>query len=273
MKATIFDIQRGSFVDGPGIRTTVFFKGCNLRCKWCHNPEGIDREIKMLFYESKCIGCKKCKSVCKSKACILCGECAIYCPSMAREICGREITPRELFDIIARDKHYYKNGGGATFSGGECLLNPDFLRETLSLCKENGIGTAIDTAGNVPYESIERVMPYTDIFLYDIKCITKELHKAGTGVSNGLILENLKRLKKDFCGRIIIRIPIIGGFNDTEEELRKIKAFLDSLEIEEVEILPYHTLGVHKYEALGIDQTEFSVPSEGQMSAFREIFK
>ena len=197
MKATIFDIQRGSFVDGDGIRTTVFFKGCNLKCKWCHNPEGISPKIEKLFYKDKCTSCKKCDEVCinKKKSCTLCGKCALYCPNDAIEICGKNYTENEILDIILKDKSYYDtSNGGVTFSGGECMLQIDFLTEILKLCKENGINTAVDTAGNVPYEYFEKILPYTDTFLYDVKCITEDLHKQFTGVSNGLILSNLKKL-------------------------------------------------------------------------------
>ena len=155
MKAMIFDIQRNSFVDGPGIRTTVFFKGCNLKCKWCHNPESQSAKRQMMFYADKCTGCGKCKEVCPNglKSCGFCGKCELYCPNDARKICGREYTVDEVFAEIVKDKSFYDNsGGGATFSGGECMLQPDFLCEILKKCKENGIHTAVDTAGNVPWE-------------------------------------------------------------------------------------------------------------------------
>ncbi|MDO5311742.1 MAG: glycyl-radical enzyme activating protein, partial [Clostridia bacterium] len=163
MKAMIFDIQRNSFVDGPGIRTTVFLKGCNLRCKWCHNPESHSSLPQMMYYKNKCTGCGKCREVCPYNLtrCDLCGKCTIYCPHDARRICGREYSVDEVFDEVIKDKIFYEtSGGGVTFSGGECMLQIDFLTEILKLCKENGIHTAVDTAGNVPFESFEKVIPY-----------------------------------------------------------------------------------------------------------------
>ncbi len=264
MKATIFDIQRGSFVDGEGIRTTIFFKGCNLRCKWCHNPEGLENVKEMLFYKDKCTGCKKCIEICKNteNGCTMCGKCALYCPNGAREIAGKEYTIAELLNEILKDKAYYENSnGGVTFSGGECMLQIDFLTEILKQCHSQGINTAIDTAGNVPYEYFERILPYTDTFLYDVKCITNSLHKEGTGVKNNLILDNLVRLLKTGA-QITVRVPLIGGFNDTEEELAKIKAYLKKLSIKNVEYLPYHEMAEHKYNALNILFTKYQAPNK-----------
>ena len=197
MKATIFDIQKNSFVDGPGIRTTVFFKGCNLHCQWCHNPESQSFEKQMLFYKDKCTGCGKCLEVCPNhlKKCSFCGKCEIYCPSNARKICGKEYTSDEVLAEVIKDKAFYHNSnGGVTFSGGECMLQIEFLTEILKLCKENGIHTAVDTAGNVPWDYFKRILPFTDLFLYDIKVFSKEKHEKYTGVSNELILNNLKFL-------------------------------------------------------------------------------
>lgn len=263
MNTIIFDIQRNSFVDGPGIRTTVFFKGCNLRCRWCHNPESQAFEKQMMIYKDKCIGCGKCKEVCPNhlEKCDFCGKCELYCPADARKICGKEYTADEVFSEIIKDKAFYENsGGGVTFSGGECMLQIDFLSEILKKCKENGIHTAVDTAGNVPWESFEKILPFTDLFLYDIKAFSSELHKIGTGVTNTLILENLKRLsgKTD----IIIRIPIIGGYNDSEAELEQIALFLKGIKIIKAELLPYHAMGEHKYDALGRKCNKYYVPEK-----------
>ena len=193
--ATIFDIERNSYVDGPGIRTTVFFKGCNLHCSWCHNPESQSPKPQMLVYKNKCTGCGKCKEKCPNalKKCELCGRCTLYCPHDARDICGKEYTVDEVMREILKDKLFYENsGGGVTFSGGECMLQIDFLEEILKACKENGIHTAVDTAGHVPYERFEQILPYTDLFLYDVKCFDSDKHKQYTGVENQLILKNLK---------------------------------------------------------------------------------
>ena len=261
MKATIFDIQRNSFVDGPGIRTTVFFKGCNLRCKWCHNPESQAFEREMLFYKNKCTGCGKCKEVCPNhlERCDFCGKCELFCASDARKICGKEYTVDEVFSEVANDKLFYENsGGGVTFSGGECMLQIDFLCEILKKCKENGIHTAVDTAGNVPWEYFEKILTYTDLFLYDIKVFDKKKHIQYTGIGNELIFGNLKKLFE--CGaNVWIRIPVISGVNDTIEEMQKIKEFLKTYSPSKIELLPYHEMGEHKYDALNMQMTKFSV--------------
>lgn len=274
IKATIFDIQRGSYVDGPGIRTTVFFKGCNLACKWCHNPESQSRNKQILFYKEKCTGCEKCKRVCPYglEKCDFCGKCALFCPNDARELCGTEYTVEEVLSEILKDKAYYKETGGVTFSGGECMLQIEFLTEILKKCKENGIHTAVDTAGNVAWEYFEKILPFTDLFLYDVKCITETLHKEGTGVSNKLILENLKKLAES--GRkIIARIPIIPEFNGKEEELQNIAKFLKSIKIFCVELLPYHAMGEHKWLAIGNQTIEsYSVPPKDTIEKYRRLF-
>ena len=274
MKAMLFDIQRGSYVDGPGIRTTVFFKGCNLDCKWCHNPESKSADRQMLFYSDKCIGCGKCVSVCpnKGKKCELCGKCALFCPRDARKLCGREYGIEEVMRELLRDKCFYENsGGGVTFSGGECMLQIDFLSEILRECKTEGIHTAVDTAGNVPFSYFERILPFTDLFLYDIKAFSAEKHKEGTGADNARILENAKRLSGK--SKILFRIPVIGGFNDEETEMQKIADFLKDISHEKVELLPYHALGEHKYRALGVNVEVFSAPSPERMKRFRAMFE
>ena len=230
LRTVIFDIQRSSFVDGPGTRTTVFFKGCNLKCAWCHNPEGQSPKPRMMLYKNKCTGCQKCKEKCPHalEKCELCGECALYCPHGAREICGKEYTVAEVMSVILKDKLFYDcSGGGVTFSGGECMLEIDFLEEILVECKKHGIRTAVDTAGHVPFEYFERILPYTDLLLYDVKCFDSAKHKLYTGVGNELILDNLERLLRSSVP-VWVRIPIIPTVNDSEEEMRTIKAFLSS---------------------------------------------
>ncbi len=274
LTANIFDIIRNSFVDGPGIRTTVFFKGCNLRCAWCHNPESQISERQMMFYKNKCMGCKKCRKVCPNdlEKCELCGRCELYCPHSARQICGKEMTAEEVFAELVKDKMFYEaSGGGVTFSGGECMLQADFLCEMLKKCKESGIHTAVDTAGNVPWDSFEKIMPYTDMFLYDVKLATDDLHKKWTGVSNRLILENLRRLSEGFNGDIIIRIPVIGGVNDNDKEMQEIAEMLKDIKYASVELMPYHKMGEHKFEALGSPFESFAVPSKSDMTKFKEI--
>ncbi len=272
-KAIIFDIQRGSFVDGPGIRTTVFFKGCNLKCKWCHNPESQSKEKQMMFYQNKCTDCGKCKEVCPNglNSCDFCGKCSLFCPSDAKEICGKEYSVDEVFKEIIKDNDYYNStNGGVTFSGGECMLQIEFLEEILKKCKENGVNTAVDTAGNVTWEYFERILPYTDLFLYDIKAYSEQLHKEGTGVSNRLIFENLVKLSKTKA-RIFVRVPVIVEFNDCE--MQKIANFLKELRIEKVELLPYHALGEHKYLALKMPRPKYTVPTQEKMEKLKELFE
>ncbi len=270
--ATIFDIERNPFVDGPGIRTTVFFKGCNLKCAWCHNPESQEFKPQMMFYKDKCKGCGKCKEICSTPDnCLLCGKCTFYCPTDARKVCGKEYTVDEIFGEIIKDKLFYENSnGGVTFSGGGCMLQIDFLFEILKKCKENNIHTAIDTAGNVPFHYFEKIMDYTDLFLYDIKCFSKELHKKGTGISNELILSNLKKLSNNFNGDIIIRIPVIGGFNDDVDEMLRVKNFLGSINYKSVDLLEYHKMGEDKYSSLNMQKPIFYSPKNPQK--IKDIF-
>lgn len=188
-------------------------------------------------------------------------------------MCGRKQTAEELLKEVIKDKVFYDtSGGGVTFSGGECMLQPAALLEVLKLCKENGIHTAVDTAGCVPWESFERILPYTDLFLYDMKCFSEELHIQGTGVSNQLILENLKKLSAEFEGDIMIRIPVIPGFNEEAQELQAMADFLSGLRIKEVELLPYHKMGGHKYEAAGMKFTEYTVPDKEKMEEYKKLF-
>ena len=281
MKANIFDIQRASTVDGPGIRTTVFFKGCNLRCKWCHNPESQSAKRQMLIYTSKCTGCGKCVEKCEigcampyeKEKCTFCGKCELFCPYDVRKICGEEKDHDEIVNIFCRDKAFYDNsGGGVTFSGGECMLQADALCELLEKCKACGIHTAVDTAGCVAWECFEKVLPYTDLFLYDIKCFDEKLHIEGTGVSNKKILENFKKLC-DTAAEIIVRIPVICGFNTSDTEMKAIAEFISSCKKDvKIELLPYHKMGEHKYDACGIAGGSYKVPSDKDMERFRAYF-
>ena len=276
LTAEIFDIQRGSYVDGPGIRTTVFFKGCNLRCAWCHNPESQSHKRQLMIYADKCIGCKKCAEVCPHglESCSLCGKCELVCPRDVRKLCGKEYTADEILSEVSKDRLFYDNsGGGVTLSGGECMLRIDFVASLLQKCRAGGIHTAVDTAGHVPFEYFERILPYTDLFLYDFKCFDGDKHRHFTGVDNTLILENLKKLLA-VGANIIIRIPVICGVHDTAEEMEQICDFLRSNgRVRGVELLPYHAMGDHKYAAIGMEAQTFSAPDEGKMATLREIFK
>lgn len=274
MTAKIFDIQRCSFSDGPGIRTTVFFKGCNLRCAWCHNPESQSPKTQIMLYSDKCTSCGKCLSVCPNdlKHCDLCGKCEIYCPSSARRICGKDHTEDELLQEILKDKNFYQSsGGGVTFSGGEAMLQLDFLESMLKLSKENGIHTAVDTAGYHTFDRFERIIPYTDLFLYDVKAMDSEVHKKYTGVENELILENLAELLKRNIP-VWIRIPVIPSVNNTEENMLKLKSFFEAHgHPQKIELLPYHRMGENKSLAIGTKPTIFDIPSKEEISYLNSI--
>lgn len=271
----LFDIEHSSFVDGPGIRTTVFFKGCNLKCAWCHNPESQEFKPQMMFYRDKCTGCGKCKEICPNslEKCDFCGKCEIYCPVDARRICGKEYTADQVIEEVARDKCFYDNsGGGVTFSGGECMLQLEFLAELLQKAKEKEIHTAVDTAGHLPWESFAKILPFTNLFLYDMKCFNSERHKEYIGVGNELILENLAKLLK--LGKdVIVRIPLIPGVNDFKEEMLELKKFFETNgKPQRVELLPYHAMGENKYPAIGRAAKVFTVPEKEKTEELKKIF-
>lgn len=286
MKSRIFEIKRFAVHDGDGIRTTVFFKGCPLSCVWCHNPEGINPIPQLAYYKNKCINCGECTKACPTKAhviqdgthtfnrekCIACGNCSIACFQSALAFYGKEMTVSELLPLLLEDKEFYDNsGGGVTLSGGECLMNADFCTELLKQLKMNGINTAVDTCGFVSKEILDRVMPYTDIFLYDIKAIDENVHIKCTGQSNNIILDNLKHI--DSCGKPTeIRIPYVPGLNDGQ--IPKIAEFLSRLNhVKGVRILPYHNYAAGKYEAIGMENTLPSViPTNEEIEAAQQMF-
>jgi len=253
MKAKIFEIKRFAVHDGDGIRTTVFFKGCPLKCVWCHNPEGINFNPQLSYYGDKCINCGECVNVCPASAhiikdnshhfdrtkCIACGKCEDVCFGNALTFYGKEMTVSELMPILLEDKDFYDNsGGGVTLSGGECLMQAVFCAELLKELKNNKIHTAVDTCGFVSRDAIDKVIPYTDIFLYDLKAYDEDIHIKCTGQSNKLILENLKHI--DECGKHIeIRIPYVPEYN--AEQMKKMAQFLHHLKnITKIKVLPYH---------------------------------
>ena len=245
MKATIFEIKRFAVHDGDGIRTTVFFKGCPLRCVWCHNPEGLCGKPQMAYYEHKCIGCGECQKESFSVE---------NCLGEARVLYGKEITVDELLPLLLEDKDFYENsGGGVTLSGGECLMQADFCAELLKSLKVYGIHTAVDTCGFVSQATLDKVIPYTDVFLYDIKAYDEDVHILCSNKSNKKILENLKYL--DSVGKNIeIRIPYIPEYNDNQME--KIAHFLSKFNhITKIRVLPYHNYAGSKYEALNLTNT------------------
>ena len=267
-KALIVDIKRLAIHDGDGIRTTVFLKGCPLKCVWCHNPESIDFKPQLAYYENKCIGCGECVTACPvgahtieknghvfdRTACVACGKCTEACLCDALTLFGREMTVDELIPVLLEDRAFYENsGGGVTLSGGECLMQAAFCRELLCRLKDEGINTAVDTCGNVPREALDAVIPYTDTFLYDVKAIEDAVHRRCTGRSNQRILDNLRYLDSRRC-RIEIRVPYVPGYNDGE--VAAITAVLSELKnVVAVRVLPYHNFAGSKYAALGMENT------------------
>ncbi len=280
----IFNIQKYSIHDGPGIRTTVFLKGCPLSCLWCHNPESQSFYPEIMQYPKRCIGCGKCIEACESKAlsldsssiifdrdrCTFCGCCAEACYAKARELAGRDMTVTEVMAQIEKDTVFYEeSGGGVTFSGGEPLSQPDFLLELLSQCKKGEYHTAVDTSGYGASETIKAISGFTDLFLYDLKLMDDEKHIKYTGVSNKLILENL-RLISQLGNRIYIRVPVIPGINDDEENLKAISRFIQGTpSVEQVNLLPYHNIAEGKYSRLGKQSrlADIPIPDTGYMDS------
>lgn len=287
-QAMVYNIQHFSLHDGPGIRTTIFLKGCSLHCAWCHNPESISSQMQILFDALKCIGCGACAKVCRTGAqqmeeqsihryeaakCVQCGACTEVCYAGAMERCGQWKSQSELLEEGIRDRQLYENsGGGVTFSGGEPLLQAEFLREICMEFKQEGIHVAIDTALQVPWEAVDSVLPYADLFLVDYKVADSELHQKYTGAGNDRILQNLSRLAEK--KPIYIRIPVIGGVNDNEENMRQTAAFLQTLggSVKQVDLLSYHDLGIQKSAKLGKRMQRFITPDAQQMQRLAQCF-
>lgn len=287
----IFDIKRYSINDGPGIRVTIFLKGCPLNCLWCHNPESISPNMQKLFTASKCIGCGECCRVCPVQACTLtpsgivtdqdlctlCGKCAEVCPTLATEMSGQYRSVEELVKIIEKERPFFdQSGGGVTFSGGEPLLYPEFLVELLDACGRGKIHRAIDTSGYVKAETLLEVAGHADLFLYDLKIIDAAKHKHYTGVDNLLILNNL-RLLAETGAAIQVRIPLVGGVNDDPESIRAFAAYVAGLAgtSKEINLLPFHDVARGKDLKLGQvrDLSELHEPGPESVARALEIFR
>ena len=285
----VFDIKRYAIHDGPGIRTTIFLKGCPLDCPWCHNPEGKNPEPEHMWWENRCLGCGSCVEACPEDAitmtgslyidperCVMCGACAEACVAEALEVVGREASVEEVMEVVRRDAVFYEeSGGGVTFSGGEPTMQPVFLLELLRACKEEGFHTAVDTSGMTERESLLGIAEHVDLFLYDLKFMDDEAHRKYTGRSNALVLENLRAL--DEAGaKVIVRIPLIPGVNDDVDEVEKLGEFVSGLKgVREVCILPYHKAGTEKLGRLLIHREPFvcEPPADDKLEQVKGILE
>ncbi|MEW6755252.1 MAG: glycyl-radical enzyme activating protein [Candidatus Latescibacterota bacterium] len=287
-RGRIFEIQRFSIHDGPGIRTTVFLQGCPLTCLWCHNPEGHPSRSLLSFEPGKCVGCGYCLRTCPQQAhklvegkhvldrglCLACGRCTAECHAGALNLVGREVTVSEVMSQVLQDVAFYLvSGGGVTLSGGEPLCQIDFAYRLLQVARAEGLSTAVETSGAVPYEHLERVRPLVDLFLYDVKETDAERHRQFTGVSNEMILDNLWRLHR-CAARIRLRLPLIPGYNDRPEHFLGVVRLAASLPaLEAAEIMPYHRLGTSKAARLGLVPTvDLESPSAATVDGWVEAF-
>ena len=279
---TIFDIQRFAVHDGPGIRTTVFLKGCPLKCLWCHNPESRETDAEISFLPEKCIGCSYCVRVCPNRChliendehlfnrdrCERCGLCTHQCYARALEIVGREATVGEVLDEVLKDRPFYEtSGGGMTISGGEPMAQFEFTMALLAAAKENDLHTCLETCGCAPFEQYSRILRLVDIFMYDLKDVDTHRHQEHIGVGNELILENLKRID-DCGGTLILRCPIVPGFNDRQDHFSGIVAAANGLSnVLEIHVLPYHPLGRSKSTRIGKTYPLEDMPFPDEKSA------
>lgn len=292
MKPLITNIQKYSIHDGDGIRTSVFFKGCPLKCMWCHNPETQNFHRQILTNREKCVGCGACVKACPNGAirmedgkavtdhtlCNGCGTCTDYCLPNIREAAGKEYEIKDLVKELKKDLMFYEqSGGGVTLSGGEVMcMDMDYIEALVRALDQQGITVTIDTCGYAPYENFKRILPYVNTFLYDVKAIDNEVHKKYIGVDNDLILENLEKLSAD-QGRIYIRIPTVKGVNADDESMQAVIDWLKAhdIHVAQVNLLPYHNTGSSKYGRL---ETEYegqslSAPDKEEMQHFMEMFQ
>ena len=285
----VFNIQKYSVHDGPGIRTTVFLKGCPLNCLWCHNPEGISSKQELAIVESRCLACLECRVACphgaeipgdgvlpaRNAVCDLCGACVEACPTGGRQILGKEMTVEEILATVVRDEVFYQvSSGGVTFSGGEPLSQPEFLRALLEVCRARGLHTAVDTSGFAWQEHLLSIAPLVDLFLFDLKLMDDARHRECTGVSNALILENLQALGRAHR-RIWLRVPVIPGCTDAEKDLEATARFASKIpSLEQVNLLPFHATGQLKSSRLGRETGLGSLepPTQASMKCALDIF-
>ena len=261
----IYNIQRLSTKDGPGIRTVVFFKGCPLRCRWCCNPESQRQEAELLVFNAQCVQCGRCMNACPRHAvsmplgetprldrslCMACGTCADICPVNARELCGREMELDDVMRVVKKDLVYYRNtGGGVTCSGGEATVQSAFLLELLERCFYSGIHTALETCGFCAWETLEKALPFLNLILYDVKHLDPGVHLELTGAGNARILENLKKLAAR-SAPVILRMPFIPGKNNSREHIEQLGVFAAEHDLRDIHLIPLHGLGLAKYSAL-----------------------
>jgi pyruvate formate lyase activating enzyme len=298
MHGLVFNIQRFSIHDGPGIRTTVFFKGCPLHCFWCHNPEGLQARAEVQFSAERCLGCRACAAVCahgghefpdgvhlvRRENCQRCGQCVAACCSEALELAGRSMTIEEIVTEVLRDRVFYDDsGGGVTLSGGEPLWQPEFARELLRRCRLEDVRTAVETCGHCRWEELAAILPLTDLVLMDLKHLDADRHRTAVGVSNRLILANARKLMET-DKRVIFRVPVIPTVNDTPEALGAIAAFVHELAAArqaaatggpppDLELLGFHRLASAKYRSLGMDDraAALSPPSQDEMAGLARV--
>jgi pyruvate formate lyase activating enzyme len=295
----IFDIQRFSIHDGPGIRTTVFLKGCSLRCFWCHNPEGIRTKPEIRFDPTRCIGCGACIAACTHGGqtldaegrhiydrteCVVCGECVEECFAEGLVLTGKTQTAEQVAAEVLRDRAFYEtSGGGVTLSGGDPALQPAFSAAILALCKAEGLHTAIETAGNYPWTSLADLLPHTDLVMMDLKHIDPEKHRTATGVTNERVLATAERLAVETDKPLLFRVPVVPGVNDADEEISAIAAYVRRLIAARraasgrapitLELLAFHRLASQKYQSLGLDYraADLEPLAERRMGELRAI--
>jgi len=270
----VFDIQRYSLADGPGIRTTIFFKGCNLNCKWCQNPESLKPEPEIAFRSDKCINCNECYKTCTRNAiitgstyrinhneCNKCGDCIDACPTKALFIIGKQYTVEELFAETERDSVFYEeSSGGVTLSGGEATMQFDFIHAFLKKCKNAGLNTAIETNGLTTRKNLQTLLPYIDTIFFDLKIISQDEHSGQVGSQNKIILKNARFLAESNA-KVIFRVPLVHDITDTETNIQSISEFLNDLNIDEIELCPYQNSWENKISWIKTDHTKLGIPS------------